>query len=93
MTFKPVINLRSTTIARAFFLNAIVLAIIAAASIELRKYLDIRKETKGLTRLQKMGITITGTFYIGLVIYILARLVLGFGEGLLAMPPFSKKLI
>ena len=32
MSFKPVINLRSTTIAKAFS-NAIVLAIIAAASV------------------------------------------------------------
>jgi hypothetical protein len=92
MGFKPIINLRSTTIAKAFLLNAIVLAIIAAASIELRKYLDIRKETKGLTRLQKMGITITGTFWIGMLIYLIARLILGFGEGLLANRPFSKKL-
>jgi|Cruoilmetagenom7_1024161.scaffolds.fasta_scaffold488524_1 hypothetical protein len=93
MPFKPVINLRATTIAKAFVLNATVLAIIAACSIELRNYLDIRKETKGLTRFQKMGITMMGTFIIGILVYLIARLLLGFGEGLLANPPFSKKLI
>ena len=93
MPFKPIINLRATTIAKAFVLNAVVLAIIAACSIELRNYLDVRKQTKGLTRFQKMGITMTGTFIIGFFVYVIARLLLGFGEGLLADPPFSKKLI
>ena len=78
MPFKPVINLRATTIAKAFVLNATVLAIIAACSIELRNYLDIRKETKGLTRFQKMGITMVGTFIIGIFVYLIARLLLGF---------------
>ena len=93
MSFKPVVNLTATTIAKAFILNAVVLSIIAACSIELRNYLDIRKETKGLNRIQKMGITIAGTFIIGIFVYFVARLFLGFGEGLLAKPPFSKKLI
>jgi len=88
-----ILNLRATTIAKAFILNAVVLAIIAACSIELRNYLDVRKETKGLTRFQKMGITMVGTFIIGIFVYVMARLLLGFGEGLLANPPFSKKLI
>jgi hypothetical protein len=93
MSFKPILNLRATTIAKAFLLNAIVLSIIAAGSIELRRYLDIRKETKGLTRLQKVIITISGTFIIGVAVYILARISFGFGEGLMATPPFSTKLI
>lgn len=92
MSFKPILNLRATTIKKAFLLNAIVLAIIAAASIELRKYLDYIKETKGLSRVKKMYITIFGTFFIGLFIYIVARFLLGFGEGMLANKPFSQKL-
>jgi hypothetical protein len=40
-----------------------------------------------------MGITMMGTFIIGILVYLIARLLLGFGEGLLANPPFSKKLI
>ena len=92
MSFKPILNLRATTIRKAFLLNAIVLAIIAAGSIELRKYLDYIKETKGLNRIQKMSITIAGTFIIGMIIYLLARCFLGFGEGLLATKPFSNLL-
>ena len=92
MTFKPIFDLRSTTIRKSFILNAIVLALIATLSIELRRYLDIRKETKGLTILTKIWITFLGTFVIGLIIYILIRLIFGFGEGMLATPPFSKRL-
>ena len=93
MTFRPIIDLRSTTIRKAFLLNAIVLATVATVSIELRRYLDIRKETKGLTEVQKMGLTMIGTFVMGLLIYILTRLIFGYGEGLLASPPFSRKLL
>ena len=93
MPFNPILNLRATTITKAFFLNAIVLAIIAAGSIELRRYLDIRKETKGLSRFQKVIITISGTFLIGIIVDLLARILFGFGEGLLANQPFSNNLI
>lgn len=92
MPFKPIFNLRSTTIRKSFILNAIVLALIATLSIELRRYLDIRKETKRLRILTKIWITLLGTFVIGLIIYILIRLIFGFGEGMLATPPFSKTL-
>jgi hypothetical protein len=93
MPFKPLINLRTTTIAKAFFINAIVLSVIAACSIELRRYLDSIKETKKLSRLQKIIITISGTFFIGVIVYILARISFGFGGGMLDTQPFSKKLI
>jgi len=93
MAFKPLINMRATTIRKAFILNAIVLAAIATASIELRRYLDRRKETKGLSESQKFLITMIGTFLIGLIIYITVRGIFGFGEGLLASAPFAKRLL
>ena len=93
MPFKPLINLRTTTIAKAFLINAIVLAVIAAGSIELRKYLDSIKETRKLSRFRKVIITISGTFFIGFIVYILARISFGFGGGMLDDQPFSKKLI
>ena len=93
MSFKPIFNLRATTIKKAFLLNAIVLALIASLSIELRRYLDIRKETKSLTDIHKIIITMIGTFIIGIIIYIIIRYLFGFGEGLLASKPFSKYLI
>ena len=93
MSFKPLIDLRATTIKKAFFLNAVVLASIATFSIELRRYLDVRSETKGLTEINKVIITLIGTFFIGLIIYILTRLLFGFGEGLLGRSPFSKNFL
>ena len=92
MVFRPLIDMRSTTIRNAFFLNAIVLAAIATASIELRRFIDIRKETKRLSETKKFIITMIGTFLIGMLIYIIFRIVFGFGEGLLANPPFTKTL-
>ena len=93
MAFRPLINMSATTIRKAFILNAIVLAAIATASIELRRYLDKRKETRGLAESQKFFITMIGTFFIGLIIYIIVRGLFGFGEGLLASTPFAKSLL
>ncbi len=93
MPFKPIFDMRATTIRKAFFLNAIVLAAVATVSIELRRYLDIRKETKGLSESKKFAITMIGTFIIGVIIYLITRIMFGFGEGLLATPPFTKTLL
>ena len=90
MVFKPVIDFRATSIWKAFLLNAIVLASIATLSIELRRYLDIQEETKGLSTTRKVIITMLGTFLIGILIYIVIRSLFGFGEGLLACEPFSR---
>ena len=90
MVFKPVIDFRATSIWKAFLLNAIVLASIATLSIELRRYLDIQEETKGLSTTRKVIITMLGTFLIGILIYVVIRSLFGFGEGLLACEPFSK---
>ena len=84
MTFKPLFDFRATSITKAFLLNALVLCFIAALSIELRRYLDILSETKDLKEVQKLFITIGGTFLMGLIIYIICRLILGFGDGMLA---------
>ena len=54
MTFQPIFDLRATTIRKAFILNAIVLAAVATLSIELRRYLDKRKETKDITEAKKV---------------------------------------
>ena len=87
MIFKPLINLRSTTIFKAFLLNALVLALVAGMSIELRGYMDIREQTKNLSRFRKMTITIIGTSIMGFFLFILARVMLGYGGGLLADTP------
>jgi len=87
MIFKPLINLRSTTIFKAFLLNALMLALVAGMSIELRRYMDIRAQTKNLSSFRKMIITIIGTIIIGFTLFILARFLLGYGGGLLAPSP------
>lgn len=87
MQFKPLVNLRSTTIFKAFLLNALVLALVAGMSIELRGYMDIREQTKHLSRLKKMVITIIGTSIIGFTLFILVRFLFGYGGGLLAPTP------
>ena len=86
-TFNPLINLRSTTIFKAFVLNVLVISLIAGMSIELRRYMDVREQTKNLTSSRKMFITIIGTIMIGFVLFVLARFVLGYGGGLLAATP------
>ena len=93
MGFKPVFDMRATTLKKAFFLNAIVLATIAATSIELRIYLDIRKETKDWSELKKMFFVLVATFIIDYIIYIIARILFGFGESLLTSPPFATHII
>ena len=90
MVFHPIIDFRATSIWKAFLLNAIVLASIATLSIELRRYLDIQEETKGLSTSRKVVITMLGTFLIGIIIYVIVRTLFGFGEGLIACEPFSK---
>ena len=57
MAFKPLIDLRPTTIRKAFLVNGIVAATIAAFTVEFRRALDYTEETKGLTRPQKLGMT------------------------------------
>ena len=87
MAFHPLIEFRGTTIAKAFVLNAIILACIAALSIEFRRYIDVLAETKALNRFEKIILTAVWTFSIGIAIYMFARLMLGFGEGMLAKHP------
>tara|TARA_Y100000590_G_C15686507_1_gene1001841 strand:- start:79 stop:333 length:255 start_codon:yes stop_codon:yes gene_type:complete len=76
--------MRATTITRAFVLNAIVLSVIAAFSIELRDMLDDMERTKGLSDIQKLLITMLGTFFIGIIIYFVCRFFFGLGEGMMA---------
>ena len=93
MNFKPILEMRATTMSKAFFLNALILAIVAAASIELRRLIEIRAETKGLSRFRKMLLTTLGSFIIGMITYIITRFIFGYGEGLIGRPPFSKTLL
>jgi hypothetical protein len=87
MGFKPLINLRPTTMGVAFFTTALVTGIIAATSIEVRSYLDEHDATKSWTRPQKYVITILAASLIAFFIYSLSRFLFDFGEGLMATGP------
>ena len=87
MGFKPLIDLRPTTMGVAFFITALVTGIIAATSIEVRSYLDAHDATKNLTRPQKYIITIFAAFSIAFLIYAVSRFLFDFGEGLMATGP------
>ena len=84
MTFKPLVQFKSITIAKAFIANALVLGVVAGLSIELRRSLDVHKGTKQLSRIEKLALTIVGTFFIAAATFVTARLLFGFGSGMLA---------
>ena len=48
MNFKPIINLRPTNMLKAFFLNALLIGIVSALTIEVRRILDENQYTKKL---------------------------------------------
>jgi len=83
MPFIPVYDFLPTTIGKAFLLNAFILAFIAALSIEGRWRLEQIEETKNLPYYKKLVIVIIGTFIISIIIYFFARIIFGFGGGML----------
>lgn len=88
-------NLRATTIPKAYFLNAVAVAIIAALSIETRQLLNDEKSNfysyfnellsgKGLTETQKVFIVFASSFIIAIVTYLIMFLLFDYGRGMLA---------
>jgi hypothetical protein len=85
MRFKPLINFRGTTIARTFLLNAILVGITTALTIEVRRIVDENRYTKDFPdRPHKVFGTTIASILIGLSAYTLIRFILGFGGGMLA---------
>ena len=86
MGFKPLINFRGTTIARAFVLNAILVGITTALTIEVRRIIQHHKYTKELPdRPHKVMATAFASFLFALIAYVTARILFGSGGGMLAM--------
>ena len=86
MTFKPLINFRGTTMARAFLINALLIAITTALTIEVRRIIQHHKYTKDLPdRPHKVLVTATASLLFTLTAYFIARLLFGIGGGMLAM--------
>ena len=85
MTFKPVINIRPTTILKAFFLNALFFGITTALTIEVRRIFDTNPWTKDLPdRPHKLIATALVSVTIGFCGYIAFRYFFGLGGGMLA---------
>ena len=84
MGFQPLINLKPTTIIKAFILNAILTAIITAFTIETRRILDENQYTKTIPdRPNKLLYTIIISMVISFITYILCRHLLGLGGGMI----------
>jgi hypothetical protein len=84
MAYKPFINLRPTTILKAFLLNAILTAVVTALTIETRRILDEEKYTKNLPdRPHKLIATILISITIGFIAYNVCRLLFGLGGGMI----------
>jgi hypothetical protein len=85
MTFKPLISFRGTTMAKAFLLNAVLIGITTALTIEVRRTLDKHRYTKDFPdKPHKIIATATASVIIGLLSYTLLRFIFGTGGGMLA---------
>ena len=84
----------ATSFIKAFLLNALAVALVAATGIELRQLLDEEKSLAylffnnvflggGLTEADKAMIVFLGTFVFALVVYIVMYLLFGYGGGML----------
>lgn len=84
--FFPLIkNYRAVTLSRAFFINAVVLAIISALTIEVRMY--VREKTfiyDNIDEYDRILLVIVTSLTIGITVYFLLHLLTGFGGGLIA---------
>ena len=85
MGFKPLLPFRGTTIARAFILNAILIGITTALTIEVRRTVNENRYTKDFPDVpHKIIATAIASILIGLTAYILLRFIFGTGGGMLA---------
>lgn len=85
MTFRSVFPFRPTTIARAFILSSLLIAITTALTIEVRRIIDERQYTKELPDIpHKVLITTFVSMIIGFTSYLIIRALFGLGGGMLA---------
>lgn len=89
ITFPLIKNFRATTISRAFLINAVAFAIIAALTIEIRLYVKENTEKKKLffynySRVSKILFVIISSFFIALVVYLSLYAFSSYGGGFIA---------
>ena len=82
----------ATTYFKAFILNAVTVAIIAALSIEMRSYLDSAgRKAKGgwdLSDPAKTLIVFVSAFTVAIIVYMSLYVLVGFGGGMLTSSTF-----
>jgi hypothetical protein len=92
--FPLTVGLRGTTILKAFFLNAMVLSIVSALSIEVRQLLDEwgRKAKGGwaLSDTVKTAIVAVSAFSVAISVYLVMWMLVGYGGGLIASQELSR---
>jgi hypothetical protein len=84
--FPFIQNFHPNSISKAFILNALVSAIIAALTIEARLYLNRKTKDKhimGLQDRQKMLIVMILSFLVGLLVFTFMFYFSGFGSGMM----------
>ena len=85
MGFRPLFSVRATTMMRAFFLNALLIGVTTAFTIEVRRIFNENKYTKDLPdRPHKLAATTVVSIAIGFISYMTLRWLFGFGGGMLA---------
>ena len=95
--FPLTTGFRATTFRRAFVLNALVTASVAAIAISLRKAVDeSASKAGGLPKHLSEGgrtlIVLAATSLAALLVYQLMYMLLGFGGGMLVNGPFERRL-
>lgn len=87
-------NFRSTTLTKAFILNAFVTALITIFAIELRRLFDNEKSviygyvnnwygSKSLSNIQIVNVVFVATFFAAVLVYIMMYVIFHYGGGLL----------
>jgi len=84
VVFKPLKNLKPTTIKKAFILNAIVTTIVTVLTIHIKKLIDEYEKTKFYSEIKKIIIHMIITFCLTIFVFIVFRFILGFGGGMLS---------
>lgn len=84
-------NFSSTTLWKAFILNALAMALVTGLTASLTVSIDdiFKKKKKELNTGERIGISMAIALVAALVIYGILYLVFGFGKGMLANTPKS----
>ena len=82
--FRPLFEFRGTTMWKAWVINSIILGLISAFTIEIRRILDEHQYISLLPDIpHKFIATILISSTAGFIAYMLSRIIFGTGEGLM----------